>query len=63
MTFARYRCETKDGDRFVVKLKGITYIRDGKILLEQGEWILEYFEHHIHLQPNSIAKYVKISIE
>lgn len=61
-SFEKYKIKCDDGSAFIISVFAVAYAQDGKILLEQGEWIFEYFEHNIRLQPNPIAKYVKISI-
>jgi hypothetical protein len=62
LTFGEYWYESGDKSKVTASLEAITFARDGKILLEQGEWIFEYFEKNIHLQAHFLAKYVKINI-
>ena len=61
-TFGTYRCNSLNQKTINISLEALVFAQDGKIILEQGEWIFEYFEHNIRLQKNPLAKYVKIYI-
>ena len=61
-TFGTYRFNSLNQKTISISLESLVFAQDGKIILEQGEWIFEYFEQNIRLQKNPLAKYVRIYI-
>ncbi len=59
--FGRYRID-ESGLSFVAKIEALSLAMAGKILLEEGEAIFDYFERNIQLQKHPIAKAIKVQI-